>query len=531
VLPALPAEDAATVADPATRTGPAKAWRWSLLPPPRLWHHARSLEPARDTQATAPRTWGWLALLTAVAAAVRAIGLNQQLWYDEILTLVEFVRLPLAQIVASYSSQNQHMLFSVLARLSVVAFGEAPWSLRLPAALLGVACVPALYFCARQLTSRFEALSASALLAVSYHHVWFSQSARGYTGLALAAIATTHLFARATRGGGLGSWLAFGVVGALGMAVHLSMGFILAGQGLAYGWRLLALRRTAGGWPAEAWGAAAGFALVGALGVTLYAPVLRALWSGTVGAARETVPSEWTNPVWFLLEILRGLARGAGTAGLAAVALAGALTGTGAWSYWRQDRHALGLIVLPCAVTAAAMLALSRNLWPRFFFFAIGFAIMFLVRGAVVWAGAAARAAGRPARARAWGGALVALLAAGSAWQTRTAVAHPKQDFRGAMAYVDAERREGDAVVVLGLAALPYRRYYGRDWPQVESAQELRAVQASSRRVWALYTLPIQLQSRAPGLWSALREGFETQRVFRGTMGGGEVVVLRSGES
>lgn len=161
--------------------------------------------------------WGWLALLTLLAATMRAVGLDQQLWYDEMLLAVRWMPLGLGEIATTYTSQNQHMLYSLLARIAVGLFGEHNWALRLPAVLFGVAAVPALFFCARMMATggthegrleagatkgaRREALLASALLAVSYHHVWFSQNARGYTGLALWTLVTTYFFLRGWREG------------------------------------------------------------------------------------------------------------------------------------------------------------------------------------------------------------------------------------------------------------------------------------------------------------------------------------------
>jgi Dolichyl-phosphate-mannose-protein mannosyltransferase len=103
-----------------------------------------------------------LGAILAGAAALRFHALDTGLWHDEIL-----------------------ILYTVLARLSLGLFGDGCWVLRLPAAVFGIASVGALYGLAREVTDRGEALLTAALLAFSYHHVWFSQNARGYTGLLL----------------------------------------------------------------------------------------------------------------------------------------------------------------------------------------------------------------------------------------------------------------------------------------------------------------------------------------------------------
>ena len=78
-------------------------------------------------------------------------------------------------------------------------FGDGPAALRLPAVLFGVASIAALYLFARRVTTVREALVAAALMTVSYHHIWFSQNARGYSALLFWTLVSSWLFARALR--------------------------------------------------------------------------------------------------------------------------------------------------------------------------------------------------------------------------------------------------------------------------------------------------------------------------------------------
>ena len=70
--------------------------------------------------------WGWLAALTALAVVLRSIGLNGGLWLDEIFTLHEGVRVPFVQLITTFPGNRQHTFYSVLAQVSVAAFGEHP---------------------------------------------------------------------------------------------------------------------------------------------------------------------------------------------------------------------------------------------------------------------------------------------------------------------------------------------------------------------------------------------------------------------
>ena len=124
-------------------------------------------------------------------------------------------------MIGTYHSQNHHPLYSLLARVSYLAMGGADWAIRVPALLFGVASVWATYRFAREVTDRRESLLAAALLSVSYHHVWFSQNARGYSALLFLTLAGSTLFLRMLRAGPTAitrtAWL-YGAVMALALS-------------------------------------------------------------------------------------------------------------------------------------------------------------------------------------------------------------------------------------------------------------------------------------------------------------------------
>ncbi len=476
-------------------------------------------KPAEPAAEQTP--WLWLALLTALAAVLRAIALNQQLWYDEILTLLDSVRQPLGTIVTTYA-QNQHALYSVLARISILLLGDQAWTLRLPAVLFGVLTVPALYFCARLLASRREALLACAMLTVSYHHVWFSQNARGYTGLVFFALLATYFFIRGMQNQRWSEWFWYGLMVALGGYIHLIMGFIAVGHGLVYVWLLAARARQLRALPRKGFQPMAGFSLAAGFTFLIYLPALPDVFQVTSAQAA----TRWSDPVYFVVETLRGLGAGAG-GGLVAVLAGGLILLVGLVSLWRSNRYLAGLMVAPGMVTGIAMLFLAHQ-QPRFFFFAIGFALLLLMRGATAVTGWIAQRLGRSEQTGLqWGTALVALMLAASCYQLRAAY-YPKQDFVGAMAFVETQRKRGDVVAAAGLAWEPYQRYYQRDWPVVKNPEELAAVRAKGQRVWLLYTLPVFDRWVYPELRKSIQAEFTTVRVFRGTLSGGEVVVCRA---
>jgi mannosyltransferase len=196
--------------------------------------------------------------------------------------------------------------------------------------------------------------------------------------------------------------------------------------------------------------------------------------------------------------------------------------GAGLASYWRQSPPLTGLFVLPVLLTALMLLAMRHNLWPRFFFFSAGFAVLLAIRGGFVLCGLAFRERGPRV---ATGGAILAIVASAltvpRAWG-------PKQDFLGAERFVDRTRSTDDAVVTVDLTVYPYLRWLRRDWEIAESLGALEAIERLHPRTWVLYTFPIRLAAVQPGIWERLAARYDTAAVFRGTIGGGAVVVMRS---
>ena len=123
------------------------------------------------------------------------------------------------------------------------------------------------------------------------------------------------------------------------------------------------------------------------------------------------------------------------------------------------------------------------------------------------------------------GALLVVAMAGAAAASLPFDYRYPKQDFEGAMRFVDARRDAGEAVVTVGGAVYPFREYYKRDWAGIRSATDLKDVRARGQRVWMIYTLTEYIEADAPDLMRTLREDCSLEQVFRGTVAGGDVTV------
>jgi mannosyltransferase len=465
--------------------------------------------------------------LTVLGAALRLHRLDTGLWFDEIVTLIAYVRPSLTEIVTQFPGNNNHPLYSVFAHVSVALLGEDPWTVRLPSALFGVAAIPALYLVGTTVTSRLESLLAASILTVSYHHIWFSQNARGYTLLLLCVLLATYFLLRWLAGGGTANLAAYAVVAALGAYTHLTMVFVSVTHAAVCAFDLY--RRRASPTARADWRPlAAAFIGAGVLTVLFYAPMLtdvQAFFTNERGSGTEVA-----TPIWALLEAIQGLKLGFGTAW--AVGVGALVFGTGMWSYLRLNTTALLLFLLPVPVTFGLAVAMGRPIFPRFALFAMGFVLLVTVRGASVlgrwsaapFAGAATARRAGAAAAAAMTFALVALSLRSLPYGYR----YPKQDFAGAVAFVEQNREAADLVAVIGVTgAVPVRDYLQRSWPRVDRGSELQKLRLNGRQVWVLFTFPTYIETGQPDLWTMLHEECVEVAEFDGTVAGGSITVSR----
>jgi uncharacterized membrane protein len=472
----------------------------------------------------------------AVAVVLRSVRLGSSLWFDEIVSLVEFVRLPLSSLVTSLSSLNNHILYSVEAHVAIAIFGESAWALRLPAMLFGVASVAMLWFFARSVVSPAEANMAALLLAVSYHGIWFSQNARGYTGLMFWALAGTYLFMEGIHRPTWRVWIAYGLVVAAAAYTHLSAGFFFVIHGLVYlallAWRGRFGKRYPGLLEFKPF---AGFLIGGLVAFLLHAPLLpqllAAMQSVAVTSASETTVAEWKNPLWTILEVVRNL-RSLGFVALVGLPVVLGFSTIGAVSLSRRQPVVAAIALIHIPLTLVILILMSFRIWPRYFFIDLAFIFLCLVRGVFVFAEFVApyfsrlNAFFQTERL----GVLACLSAAiCSLFLLPPNYRFPKQDFLGAKEFVETARTPQDNVVSIGLASYAYSQYYGGpDWKVAESWPEIQEIRHSTGRPWLIYTSTAHMNENYPDVVTGVASDFELVKLFPGTLGDGAVFVYRS---
>lgn len=472
-----------------------------------------------------------LIFLLVVAAFLRLRGINSDLWYDEVMTLVGFVRLPFGQLLTSYVNQNNHILFSLLSNVSVSVFGESPGVVRLPALLFGLASIWALYNLARTLTDEREAWLATIIIVFSYHHVWFSQNARGYTGLLFWMLLGTWFFIKGLRQNSHVVWIIYAMFMALGMFTHLTSVFIVIGHVIIYCFILLKRTNFFKNASTSDLRPLISFALIGIFTFQLYSLVLPQVFNAfqdrvEVSQVRVEV---WTNPIWGLYEALKGLNISFGTIAGGIIALF--IFGAGVISYVRTNQIVIWLLLIPVIIGTITLIIVHLHFYPRFFFFLLGIGVLVLVRGttesARLFLFLLPKKISAYCSTQKTGTLFAGIIIVASFFTLANNYRYPKQDYSGAVAYIKENCKDNGSVVTVGMAMYPFEEYYAPQWETVETREALDEIRSHNKPIWLVYMFEDHMKSFYPEIMSSIHQDFTVVKAFPGTLSGGTLYVCK----
>lgn len=479
---------------------------------------------------------GAVAALLALALVLRIVGLNASLWYDEVSTLTEFVRLPWGQLVGDFSSLNNHMFYSLQAKAAVELFGESAWALRLPALLMGMGSLVLIWWLARTEVGRGAALVTLLLLALSYHHVWFTQNARGYTGLLTWTTAATILLMSGLRRPRWWVWTLYALCLAAGMYTHLSAGFFFVAHGVVFAVLMGAafLRpqgRIGRSYPGvRSLQAYYGFGLGGVLILLLHLPLLDQIRSsvGAVSSGSQTsAMAEWNNPLRTLQEFAGSL-DALGPLAPFALAVGFAVLVLGAVLVARRSPLLAAIYLTQVPLSLILLVALSFRIWPRYFFVDIGFLFLCAAVGGLAVAEVVEKAVRRTPLRRAVLPTALALMVGVSAVLLARNYAYPKQDLEGAVELVERERGPQDVGTSVGLAATSIHDYFAPQWPVTGTVADLDRLLAGGCTVWLVTAFEGHTRATKADVMRRVDASFDKVAELPGTLGGGTVRVYRS---
>jgi mannosyltransferase len=390
----------------------------------------------RRISSSFPRADQRIGLLGLGAAAVllAVLSIHQlgqhSFWRDEVASVL-FSSAPLSELLTIVGRDRSVADVPFMATYMVLLhfwlqFADTEAQIRLLSVVAGVATTVPVYFVARRLAGWPGGVLAAAVFATAPYVIEWNQEARAYSLAMLTCATLTLLLLRAIERPTVLRWLLYGVIGAVGLYVHLFVGFVLAAH--------------------------AGYVLL-----TRSWPPLRPLVAVTVPLAIAALPMpylmreygsayDWINPL--SLNLVRNTL--AALTGGIPLLVAMATLGTVAVVAHRSDRR-IWLILAAALVPIVAAIAISV------------FRPMLLGRYLVVSLPFIAILAGvglasiRPAVARA-----AAIGALGVVVAVSLPIAYRddhEQDWRSAGAWIAGAAQPGDEVVVTPWGG-PSLRYY-----------------------------------------------------------------------
>ena len=131
-----------------------------------------------------------------LGAALRFYALDfQSLWNDELYSLTSSSYDNLQALILTDTANPHPPLYDMTLHFVRQVLGDSEFAVRLPSAICGVLSISLIFLVGRRLYSYKEGLIASAIMAVSWCPIYFSQEARSYSMLLLLTLLTTYLWA------------------------------------------------------------------------------------------------------------------------------------------------------------------------------------------------------------------------------------------------------------------------------------------------------------------------------------------------
>ncbi len=407
----------------------------------------------------------WLALasFTLGAFLMRRKGLaTQSLWFDE-ADLISRASQRLPTLLGGFIKPGENgPLYTLFMHFWILLVGKGEAAIRTPSMLAGTLAVPLIFLVGKRLVNLKLGLMGAFLLAISPYQLWYSQDAKMYPLALCITLASVFFFLKALESGENKWWVFFVLITTLGFYVHL-MTVLIVGVEVLYFFlvfrpKLKFLSRSAPGNPSESPARLKRQALISLGLLTLpYLPI--ALWQ-LIALKDGTVGVSWFKPVG-LLEMLNTLGRRFGMnrsiepweslgAGLFAI-----LAGLGLWAAWRRRKPGRELggnlshpalfltIYLLLPVLAFYLLTTRIPLFADRYLLIASPAYYLLAGWGLLWLLGKAAPVGLVALAL---GIILALVAITSYNYSKEP---QKEDWRGAMAWLEERVRPGDEIFVI----------------------------------------------------------------------------------
>lgn len=197
-----------------------------------LWQYLNDLRPR--TKELFPILL--MSLVIVCAATIRMDHLNEPISHDEAYTYVVYSSTSVFNIVTNYQKPNNHVLNSLLIRLSARLFGGPPWAVRLPALIAGLLLIVSTYALARQIYDKYTGLLSAILVAILPGAIQYSTRGRGYVFVAFFTMFSLLLANYLRKKDNLFAWSLLAICSALGF---YSVPVMIFPFGMVFSWLFL----------------------------------------------------------------------------------------------------------------------------------------------------------------------------------------------------------------------------------------------------------------------------------------------------
>ena len=470
------------------------------------------------------RTTFFLGFVLVVGVVLRCWNINQSFWWDEIWSTMTFVKADsLWEAVSSLGYYfNNHILYTLLARGFVNVLGESEFAARLPAVMLGLLGISALFTFGRDNLGSGCGVLSALLLSLAPFHIDHSSEARGYSGLALFAILSSLYFLRALKRDEISNWAYYILFTALGFYSHIFMIAVSLSQFSAL-MLLVLIRRydTALSLlqPRVLRQFLLSLVLAGSITLLIYSPVIPAFLAN-MGKVQFGAVSRFPFVLTLIDTLLPGSARGPG------IIIYSLLFLSGMYYVLQKDRvlfvYILVLFVLPLFLY---LLMNPMFVFERYFIFILPFALLVISQGIV---GLADKLSGIYRK-----GVVVVAVSAIVFVQLPCLAAmlsQDRQNYREAVRYVVSEMRDDEKglVFTIGYAGEHFQYYApGEIIATPETPEELTELMQGKKQIWCLVTAwlpdirpPYEdkgLYSERPGqteIYNQVRKTFNLRKTY-----------------
>ena len=179
-----------------------------------------------------------VALLTAIAFALRLSQIHQSLYGDEVFTYQDIHGRGFGAVLTTVHTggENSPPLFFLLAWLTAKLGNPTVW-LRLPSVVLGAATVPLVYAIGRETVGRMAALIGAAFFTTSSFTVYYGTEARPYATVTFFVALSTLALLRAVATREPRWWILYVVAAGAAAYTHYTSIFVLVVQAAWSIWR------------------------------------------------------------------------------------------------------------------------------------------------------------------------------------------------------------------------------------------------------------------------------------------------------